>query len=285
MQSSNPVLNRLGQAAQQERQAGHQAGHQAGYGPTTSGYGPPATPGYGPLSPAGFGPQSSSRMMTLDDVVVRTVALLAVTGITGAVSWLLLPDGPMMSLALIGSMLAGFVLAMVISFARITNPLVIGSYALLEGVFLGVASRWFETRYPGIVIQAVIGTFGVFAVMAVLYKVRALRATPRFTRIVVGALVGIVLLSLANFVVSLFGGNLGLIEYSVDGKVGWLPIVFSLVCIVVGALTFILDFDAVEKGVRYGLPERYSWFCAFGLLVGLVFLYWQILRLLSYLRR
>jgi uncharacterized YccA/Bax inhibitor family protein len=112
-----------------------------------------------------------------------------------------------------------------------------------------------------------------------------LRATPRFTRFVLGALIGVVVLSLVNWVVAMFGGNLHLIEYGVDGKVGWLPIVFSLVCIGVGALTFIIDFDAVEQGVRYGLPERYAWYCAFGLLVGLIFLYWQILRLLGYLRR
>jgi uncharacterized YccA/Bax inhibitor family protein len=262
VQSSNPVLTRLGEAARQERAAGY-------------------TPGYAP----GYAPQAPSRMMSLDDVVVRTVALLAITGITGAASWLLLPDGPTVLLAVMGSTIAGFVLAMVISFARITNPLVISAYAVLEGVFLGVVSRWFDQRWPGIVIQAAIGTFGVFAVMAVLYKARVIRATPRFTRIVIGALIGVVVLSLANFVVALFGGNLHLIQYDPNGKVGWLPILFSLACIVVGALTFIIDFDAVEKGVNYGLPERYAWYSAFGLLVGLIFLYWQILRLLSYLRR
>jgi uncharacterized YccA/Bax inhibitor family protein len=229
---------------------------------------------------------AQSRMMTLDDVVVRTVALLAITGIAGAASWVLLPsNSPVMLLAMIGSSLAGLVLGLVIAFARVTNPLVIASYAVIEGVLLGVVSRFFEQAYSGIVIQAVIGTFGVFALMAVLYKMKVLRATPRFTRMVIGALIGVVLLSLVNGVVAMFHGNLGLIQYDVTGKVSWLPIVFSLVCIVVGALTFILDFDAVEQGVRQGLPERYAWYCAFGLLVGLIFLYWQILRLLSYLRR
>jgi uncharacterized YccA/Bax inhibitor family protein len=152
-------------------------------------------------------------------------------------------------------------------------------------VLLGLVSRWFESAHQGIVIQAVVGTLGVFAGMAVLYKMRVLRATPRFTRFVIGALIGVVVLSLFNWIVALFGGNLHLVEYGVDGKVGLLPIVFSLVCIAVGALTFILDFDQVEQGVRYGLPEKYSWYCAFGLLVGLIFLYWQILRLLGYLRR
>jgi uncharacterized YccA/Bax inhibitor family protein len=266
VQSSNPVLTRLGQAARLERAAGT---------------------GYGIYSPAGHAPTpvTTAGVMTLDDVVVRTVGLLLLTGVSGAASWLLLTGGPLTALAMIGSSLAGLVLGLVIAFARITNPLVIGAYAVLQGVLLGVVSRWFEAAYPGIVIQAVLGTFGVFAGMAVLYKLRVLRATPRFTRFVIGALIGIVVLSLANWIVALFGGDLGLIQYDPRGKVSWLPILFSLAAIAVGALTFILDFAAVEDGVRYGLPERYSWYCAFGLLVGLIFLYWQILRLLGYLRR
>ena len=266
MRSSNPVLSRLGQVATQQRATG------GGYG---------IYPGAAP----GYAPPAAGRTMTLDDVVVRTVGLLVLTGAAGAASWLLLPNGPVLALAVFGSMIAGLVLGLVISFARITNPLLISAYAIVEGVLLGVVSRFFEARYPGIVIQAVVGTFGVFAGMAVLYKLRVLRATPRFTRFVIGALIGVVMLSLVNWVVAMFGGNLHLIEYGVDGKVGWLPIVFSLVCIGVGALTFILDFDMIEQGTRYGLPEKFAWYCAFGLLVGLIFLYWQILRLLGYLRR
>jgi uncharacterized YccA/Bax inhibitor family protein len=248
-------LTRLGETASRERAAGG---------------------GYGPLA---------ERMMTLDDVVVRTVGLIVLTAISAGLSWNLLPAGPVAMLAAFGSVVAGLVLGLVISFARITNPLVIGLYAVVEGVLLGVVSRAFEARFGGIVIQAVVGTLGVFAGMAVLYKMRVLRATPKFTRFVIGALIGVVVLSLVNWIVAMFGGNLGLVEYGLDGKVGWMPIVFSLVCIGVGALTFILDFDQIEKGVRYGMPEKYSWYCAFGLLVGLIFLYWQILRLLSYLRR
>jgi uncharacterized YccA/Bax inhibitor family protein len=168
---------------------------------------------------------------------------------------------------------------------RITNPLLISLYAILQGVLLGVVSRVFEEAYPGIVVQAVAGTFGVFLVMAVLYRFRVLRATRKFTRFVLGALFGVVILSLVNYFLSLFGHNLGYEYYAPTDKAGGLAIVFALVCIVVGALTFILDFDAVEKGIQYGLPHRYAWYCAFGLLVGLIFLYWQILRLLRYLRR
>ncbi|GAA1507675.1 Bax inhibitor-1/YccA family protein [Dactylosporangium maewongense] len=269
MQSSNPVLNRLGQAARQERSQLS----PPGFGYPQSGYGVPQPP-------------AATRAMTMDDVVVRTVALLAITGIFGAVSWVLLPaGGAITAIATIGSLIAGLVLGLVISFAQVTNPAVIMAYAALQGVLLGLVSRWYEGAYSGIVIQAVIGTFGIFAIMAVLYKLQIVRATPRFTKMVIGALIGVVVLSLANYLFYLFDINLGLREYSLDGKVGWLPIVFSLVIIVVGALTFVLDFDAVEQGVRYGLPEKYAWYCSFGILVGLIFLYWEILRMLSYLRR
>ncbi|GAA3201428.1 Bax inhibitor-1/YccA family protein [Dactylosporangium siamense] len=272
MQSSNPVLNRLGQAARQERSQVQ---------PPSFG----APPGYG-YPQSGYTAPSATRAMTIDDVVVRTVALLGVTGIFGAGAWALLPDtGGVTTLALFGSLIAGLVLGLVISFAQVTNPAVIIPYAALQGVLLGVVSRWYEHAYSGIVIQAVIGTFGIFAIMAVLYKLQILRATPRFTKMVIGALVGVVVLSLANFVFYLFGLNLGLRDYGTEGKVGWLPIVFSLVIIVVAALTFVLDFDAVEQGVRQGLPEKYAWYCSFGILVGLIFLYWEILRMLSYLRR
>jgi uncharacterized YccA/Bax inhibitor family protein len=255
VRSSNPVLTRLGQAASAER------------------------------SSVGYGPLSTDRMMSLDDVVVRTVGLLVLTGVSAALSWNLLTGGPILAIAAFGSMLAGLVLGLVISFARVTNPFIIAAYAVVEGVLLGLVSKFFEAAHPGIVIQAVVGTFGVFAGMAVLYKLRVLRATPKFTRFVIGALLGVVALSLVNWIVAMFGGNLHLVEYGVTGKVSFLPILFSLVCIGVGALTFILDFDQVEQGVRYGLPEKYAWYCAFGLLVGLIFLYWQILRLLGYLRR
>jgi len=258
LRSTNPVLSRLGQAAQAERSAGYQYGYES--------------------------PVQSARMMTLDDVVTRTVLLVLLTAATAAISWWALPDGPVAALAAFGSSIAGLVLVLVISFARVTNPLVISAYAVVEGIVLGVVSRVFEHFYAGIVVQAVVGTLAVFAGMAVLYKTRVLRATPKFTRWVIGALIGVVALSVLNWVIALFGGNLGLVYYGPSEKGGLIAIGFSLLCIAIGALTFIIDFDVVEQGIRYGLPERYAWYSAFGMLVGLIFLYWQILRLLGYLR-
>ncbi|MBO0869904.1 MAG: Bax inhibitor-1/YccA family protein, partial [Micromonosporaceae bacterium] len=201
------------------------------------------------------------------------------------VSWVLLRSGPAAGLFAFGSSIAGLVLGLVIAFKRITNPAVISAYAVLQGVLLGVVSRLFEQVYPGIVVQAVGATFAVFAGMAVLYRFRVLRATPKFSRFVLGALFGIVALGFLNWIFAIFGHNLGLQYYNPLHGGSPLAILFSVAAIVIGALTFILDLDAVEQGVRYGLPERYAWYCSFGLLVGLIFLYWQILRLLGYLRR
>jgi uncharacterized YccA/Bax inhibitor family protein len=238
-------------------------------------------PGYGYDSPV----VETGRMMTIDDVVTRTVLLVLLTAASAAVSWFTLLGGPLTALAMIGSSIAGLVLVLVISFGRITNPFLISAYAVIEGVILGVVSRLFEHAYSGIVVQAVVGTVAVFAGMAVLYKTKVLRATPRFTRWVVGALIGVVALSLFNFVFAIFGHNPGLEFYGPGHHAGALAIGFSLLCIAIGALTFIIDFEVVQQGIRYGLPERYAWYCAFGMLVGLIYLYWQILRLLGYLRQ
>lgn len=280
MRSSNPVLSRLGETTAADRRARDNGAAPPGYGP----------PGYGPVAygPAGQPPivdmRAPGRAMTLDDVVVRTLTLLALVVVTAAISWVTLRSDALTGLFTVGASIGGLVLVLVISFKRITNPALISFYAILQGVLLGVVSREFERAFPGIVVQAVGGTLAVFFGMAMLYKFRVIRATPRFARWVMGALIGVVGLSLVNWMLSLFGKNLGIQYYGPTDKGGTLAIVFSLVCIGVGALTFILDFDAIEQGVRYGMPERFAWYCAFGLVVGLIYLYWQILRLLGYLR-
>jgi len=292
VRSSNPVLGHLDQTAAAQRRADQQAYQPSGYGPVQPGtpqpgYSGGATPpGYGQYgSPPVVDPAGRGGVMSLDAVVIRTIYLVGLVVATAALSWTFLRDtSGLVGFAMIGASIAGLVLVFVISFRRITNPIVISLYAILQGVLLGVVSRLFEQAYPGIVAQAVAGTLAVFVGMALLYKFRVIRATPRFARWVIGALFGVVGLSLINWVLSMFGHNLGIEYYGPNQGGGWLPILFSVVCIGVGALTFILDFDAVEQGIRYGLPERFAWYCAFGLVVGLIYLYWQILRLLGYLR-
>ena len=217
------------------------------------------------------------RTMTVDDVVMRTLAMLGLLAATGAVTWLL---GDLGSVLALPAMLIGFVLALVIVFKKQTSPGLILTYAAVEGVVLGAISRLFELRYPGIAIQAVVGTAGVFGGMAFAYQARWIRATPKFTRWVTGALIGVVVLMVANLLTSWIGGGNGLGLR--DG--GPIAIIFSLVCIGVAALTFILDFDGIEKAIAAGAPQRYAWYGAFGIVVGLIWLYLEILRLISYFR-
>jgi uncharacterized YccA/Bax inhibitor family protein len=150
------------------------------------------------------------------------------------------------------------------------------SYAGLEGLFVGGISGVFEDRYNGIVGQAVLGTLGVFAVALWAYKSGRVRATPKFQRGVLIALGGYLVFSLVNLGVVMFTDN------SLRG--GWLGIGIGLIAITIAAAMLILDFDFAEQGVKNGLPERYSWLAAFGLVVTLVWLYIEMLRLISILR-
>ncbi len=267
MKTSNPVLSRLGQAAVAQRAAGYRAG--TAYGDPYQGTAYPTT-GY-PVAPPVVQP------MTVDDVVTRTVTLLGLTGIAAALAWAIVPDGSELAFAGVAAMV-GLVLGLVISFAQITNAAVIGAYALVEGVFVGLFSKALENWYDGIVLQAAAATFGIFFVMTLLYKSRMIRATPRFRRGVIAALVGAVSVMLINLVLALFGVN----THLRDGS--GLAIVFSLVVIVIGALSFVLSFDEIETGIRYGMPQKFAWTCAFGLLVGLIWVYLEVLRLLSYIQ-
>ncbi len=284
MKSSNPVLGRLTERAGrhaglrrepvlQEQGAGASGYAGFGAGPTES-----DTATYAPYG------QTEQQPMTVDDVVVRTVSLLTITGLTGALAWLLLPATPAVTgIALLGSVIIGLVLGLVISFKQITNPYVIGGFAVIEGVLVGVVSRFYEAQFDsGIILQAVVGTFGVFFAMAALYKLKILRATPTFVKWVTGALFGFLALALLNFGLAIFGVNDGTGLGLRDG--GTMAILFSLFAIGLAAMTFIIDFHVVEQGVAAGVERRYSWYCAFGILVGLVWLYLEILRLLGYTR-
>ncbi|MEU4215554.1 Bax inhibitor-1/YccA family protein [Actinoplanes sp. NPDC026623] len=273
MRTSNPVLSRLGEAAERERSAGH-----APAGP----YGPAAgQPGYGQPYPTaeGYLVPPAVQPMTVDDVVVKTVALLGLTGVSAVAAWNLVPDS-LLGIAWIGAAMVGLVLGLIISFSRMAHPALVITYAVVEGAFVGLVSKSYEQvlGYEGIVLQAVIATFGVFFTMAVLYRIKAIRATPKFQRGMYAVMSGLFAVMLINFVLSLFGFSTGLRS---NGALG---IAFSVVCIVVAALSFILSFNEVEEGVRLGLPQRYSWMAAFGILVSLIWLYLEMLRLLSFLQ-
>ncbi len=266
MPSSNPAFSRgFGGAGNGQQYAGWGQPQQYGYGAPTQ-YDPYAAPS--PYT------ASTTRYMTMDDVVTKTGISFLVTVLAAAGVWAL-PGQAAWGLAL-PAILVAFVLGLVIAFKQIANPAATLAYGALYGVALGAVSEAFNTIYPGIVMQAVIGTFGVFAGMLVVYKTGAIRVTPKFTRWLLGAMIGVLVLMLANLVAGLFGVNLGLR----DG--GGLAIVFSLVVIGVAALSLLLDFDMADEAIRRGAPAKFAWYIAFGLLVTVVWLYLEILRLLSY---
>ncbi|MPQ99456.1 hypothetical protein GB931_16335 [Modestobacter sp. I12A-02628] len=275
MPSNNPVFGRAFPANTPGPQFGQQPG---GWGQGAQ-YGAPTQHNpYG--APAQQNPYAASttRYMTMDDVVTKTGITFLVTVLAAAATWALLPTETALGLAL-PAVLIGLVLGLVISFKQITNPAAILTYAAVEGVFLGAISEAFENLYEGIVIQAIVGTFGVFAGMLVVYKTGAVRVTPKLTRWIVGAMFGVLALMLVNLVASFITpGGLGLREG------GPVAIIFSLVVIGVAAFSLLLDFDMADEAIRRGAPAKFAWFVAFGLLVTMVWLYLEILRLLSYFR-
>jgi uncharacterized YccA/Bax inhibitor family protein len=289
--SGNPVLTRLNKAEARTatfRPAPTSTGNpeleqiynQPAYGgptpPVNSG---PGGWGRGRGGGGGGGAGAPTRYMTLDDVVVRTGAMLAVLFATGAITWVLNPTrSTYTGLIVIGAM-GGLGLGLYMAFTMKANAVTALLYAGFEGVLLGAVSKAFESRYPGIVIQALTGTVMVAVAVLIVYKVGAIRVTPKFTRIVFAATLGAFGLMLVNLVAYLFHpGGLGL------RSGGGLAIVFSVICIGLAAMNLVIDFDMVEQGIRRGADEKFAWYASFGILVTLVWLYIEILRLLGYIR-
>jgi uncharacterized YccA/Bax inhibitor family protein len=203
------------------------------------------------------------QRLTMDDIVIKTGLLLSIVVAVGAVVWFAkAPTG-----VVIGGGLLGFVLALVNIFKRQVSPALVIAYAVCQGAFLGGISFFFENTpgYAGLPLQAAVGTAAIFGAVLFLYKSGKLRATPQFVKVVTGAFDG-------------SGSGLGLRDGSN------LAILFSIAFIAVGSLTFVLDFDQADKMVQAGVDQREAWRVSFGLVVGLVWLYLEILRLLSYLR-
>jgi uncharacterized YccA/Bax inhibitor family protein len=175
--------------------------------------------------------------------------------------------------------LVGLGLALVIIFTRATNPVLIGAYAATQGLALGVISYFANQRYPGIALQTVAGTLGCFSVVLLLYSLRVLRATPVFVKVISAALIGIVALYAVDLVAGFFGHPLEIVRGNSTGSIG-----VTAVIVVIAALSFVIDFAAIEQAIDQGVDVRQGWHFAFALLVGLVWLYLEILRLLSKMR-
>jgi len=221
--------------------------------------------------------------MTLQGTINKTLLMFVLLVLGAYYTWSNFFDATTLQSAttamwpwMIGSGIVGFILAIVISFKPNVSPYLAPLYAIVEGLFLGAISAFFQAMYPGIVFQAVGLTLAVFFLMLFAYKTNVIRATPKFTKIIIMATLGIGVFYLVSFVLSLFGVNMGLMYGNSN-----LSIIISLVIVGIAALNLILDFDFIERASDMGAPKYMEWYGAFGLMVTIIWLYVEILRLLS----
>lgn len=231
-----------------------------------------------------------SRPLTIDDVVTKTGITLAVLSAVAVVSYFMVEANQALAtmFTFVGAF-GGLAVVLIATFARKQdNPAIVLTYAALEGLFLGAISFLLanfsvsSTSAGAMIGQAIMGTLGVFVGMLVVYKTGAIRVTPKFTRMMVAGMFGVLALMLGNLVLGMFGVGHG--EGLGLRSGGPLAIIFSLVCIGLAAFSFLIDFDAADQMIRAGAPEKAAWGIALGLTVTLVWLYIEILRLLSYLQ-
>jgi uncharacterized YccA/Bax inhibitor family protein len=228
-------------------------------------------------------PALASERMTLQGTIHKSFLLLIV--LMGAALWpwsqFLASGNPaVVFLPVVVGAIGGLVLALIISFRPMTAPYLAVPYAALEGLVIGGISAVLEKKYPGIAIQATALTFAVLAALLVAYSTGLIRVTQRFRAIVVGATGAILLLYLVTMVLNLFHVATPFMYNSSALSIG-----LSLVIVGIAALNLVLDFDLIESGVAQGAPRFMEWYGAFGLLVTLVWLYMEILRLLSKVRQ
>lgn len=225
------------------------------------------------------GPQTAERAMTYDDVMMKTGVLFAILLAGAVVGWFVPP------LAL-PAMLIALVLGLVNAFKKEPSKALIIGYAVFEGVFLGGISAIFEAQFSGIVVQAVLATLCVFGVMLALFKFKGVRYGSKMKKFMMIAIGGYAIFSLINFGIAMFTGTGGArsIEINIMGFEMPLGVIIGIVATVLAAMTLIMDFQMIEQGVKQQIPEKYSWMCAFSLMVTLVWLYIEILRLISYFR-
>lgn len=216
--------------------------------------------------------------MTLQGTVNKTLGLTVLLLAGGALGWPAMNTtfgGGLLIVALIVAMVAGVVTSFKPIIARYTAP----AYALLEGFVLGGISALMNQSYPGIVITAVEISAGLLIGMLLLYKTGLVQVNQRFRTVVAAATFAIMLTFVVNLVMSLFGASIGLV-----GGNGLWAIVFSLVVIGVGCANLLVDFDFIDRGVQNLLPKHMEWYGAFAVIVTMVWIYLEVLRLLSKLR-
>lgn len=232
------------------------------------------------LTDAVFRNVHGSGHMSIDGTVNKSLLMTLVVLATSWFMWSLFFQGnslliPLFWVGLIG----GFITAVVTVFKKEWSPVTAPVYAGLEGFVLGGISSFLEAAYPGIVIQAVALTLGVLLALLLIYKSGLIKVTDNFKLGIFAATGAVALIYLVSFIGSFFGWQIPLIHES--GPIG---IAFSVIVVSIAALNLVLDFDFIERGARNGAPAFMEWYAAFGLMVTLIWLYIEILRLMTKLR-
>ncbi len=233
------------------------------------------------LSKNAFREQVGEGSMTISGAANKTIILFLILVATASFSWNLTAAGSnLISMYLWPSAILGFVLAMITIFAKkyayVTAPL----YAAAEGFFLGAISMMYNAVLPGIILQAVLVTLSILGIMLFAYKTKMIKATEKFKSGVVIATGGVAVVYLASFIMNMFGATM---PYIHDG--GPIGIGISLVIVIIASFNLILDFSFIDEAAKTGAPKYMEWYSAFGLILTLVWLYLEILRLLSKIRR
>lgn len=286
---ANPVLSRPdawthNMAQGQPTQQPNDQSYGAQYGQPYTQYGqrplagePNDGPQYRPSAP-----QQVDRM-TVDDVITKTAITMGLMMGVAFAAARFLPFNLLLPVALVSGLVA-FIVPLIVAVRRKVGPVLAVTFAVIEGVFIGGFSMLFETYYPGIVLQAVLGTFVAAAITLAAFKFGGFRLSSKVRKIVMLSMIGVVVASLLSFALSFFGINLGLYA-GVTGPVGGLAWLFAGLGVVLAVLSLVDDFQSIEQGVAMGAPSTESWRAAFGLTVTMVWLYTNILRILSYIRR
>jgi uncharacterized YccA/Bax inhibitor family protein len=220
----------------------------------------------------------ATRPMTLDDVVVRGFLCLATLVITAALAWAFVPVELAMPVLILAT-IAELGIWAFITFGQKANAPLVLTFAAVYGVVVGIVSHAYNDAYNGIVFQAVAGTALAFAAMLAVHALKIIRITPKVTRFVCAAGFALVGLMIVNLLVQWLGPDSGI---GIRDPGNPMAYVFSVVAILVGCFFLLLDFAAIEDGVRTGAPEKFAWYMAFGLTLSLVWIYLELLRLLSY---
>lgn len=221
------------------------------------------------------------EVMTVEDTIAKSFATFVLLGIGALVGWFTAESLPFLW---IGAALVGFVLALVNTFKKEPSAPLILIYSGVQGVFLGGISAFYETMWPGVVLQAVIATFVVVGVTLALFASGKIRASKKATKVFLIAMVGYLVFSLVNVGIMIFGGANGN-PWGLRGDVELfgipLGVILGVFVVILAAYSLVLDFDFIQRGVNNKAPRKYGWTGAFGIMVTVIWLYLELLRMLA----